>query len=371
VPVTAVEEPKRRCILTVDDDRVLQAVLHIGMRNAGYDIIQATSAEEALLLLAQTTPDLAILDISLPGGMSGIELARQLRQTTSIPFMFLSSHQGVEVVRDAARNGAVGYLAKPVNMMHIVPAVEAALVRAEEIRQLQRIGEELSSALANGRRASERMREELEQLVAQHTAELTTLNSRLDQAQMRVIETREHARELARMANEDQLTGLPNRHWLMNYLPSALSRAREKDCMLALLYLDLDGFKSINDTRGHLAGDELLHAAAMRMRSVLKPTDHIARYGGDEFVILIEDVHSESDATHVAHRMSEVFRNPFELTHGRNEVGVSVGISLYPRDGESAGDLLRKSDFALYEAKSAGKGRYRFYGRGQEPIACR
>jgi diguanylate cyclase (GGDEF)-like protein len=369
--VFAVKENRRRCILTVDDDRVLLAVLYIGMRNAGYDIIQATSAEEALQLIQDRTPDLAILDISMPGGMSGLELAKQLRETTSIPFMFLTSHRGVDIVREAARNGAVGYLVKPVNMMHIIPAVEAALVRAAEIRQLQRIGAELTNALASGRRASELMRNELESLVAQHTAELTNLNSRLDQAQKRVVESREHAMELARMANEDALTALPNRNWLMSYLPGALARADSNDRMLALLYLDLDGFKRVNDSLGHTAGDELLRAAALRMRSALKPTDNIARHGGDEFIIIIEHVSSESDASHVAHRMGEVLKNPFELSHGRNEVGASIGISLYPRDGDSAEELLKKSDLALYQAKSAGKGHYRFYEPGLVHSMCR
>jgi diguanylate cyclase (GGDEF)-like protein len=371
VTVFAAEDNRRRCILTVDDDRVLLAVLYIGMRNAGYDIIQATSAEDALEAIKDRTPDLAILDICIPGGMSGLELAKRLRQTTTIPFMFLSSHRGVDVVREAALNGAVGYLVKPVNMMHIIPAVEAALVRAAEIRQLQKIGAELSSALAHGRKASELMRNELEMMVAQHTAELTTLNSRLDQAQQRVIESREHARELARLANEDPLTGLPNRNWLMSYLPAALARADNRGRMLALLYLDLDGFKYVNDTLGHLAGDELLRAAALRMRSALKPTDYIARHGGDEFIIIIEHVSSESDASHVAQRMAEVLRNPFELSHGRNAIGASIGISLYPRDGDSAEELLRKSDLALYFAKSEGKGHYRFFEPELEHNASR
>jgi diguanylate cyclase (GGDEF)-like protein len=371
VRVLAAKETRRRCILTVDDDRVLLAVLYIGMRNAGYDIIQATSAEEALKLVEDRTPDLALLDISMPGGMSGLELAKKLRETTAIPFMFLTSHSGVDIVREAAHNGAVGYLVKPVNMMHIIPAVEAALVRAAEIRQLQRIGAELSSALASGRRASEFMRNELERLVAQHTAELTNLNSRLDQAQRRVVESKEHARELSRLANEDPLTALPNRNWLMSYLPTALARANDNDRMLALLYLDLDGFKSVNDSLGHLAGDELLRAAALRMRSALKPSDNIARHGGDEFIIIIEQVSSESDASNVAHRMAEVLKNPFELSHGRNEVGASIGISLYPRDGSSAEELLKKSDLALYQAKSAGKGHFRFYQPGLVHSLCR
>jgi diguanylate cyclase (GGDEF)-like protein len=347
----------------VDDDRVLLAILGMAIRNAGHDVMQAASAEQALQMIAQTAPDMAIIDISMPG-MSGIELATQLRQKTTIPFMFMSAHEDVETARQAAQSGAIGYIVKPVNARHIIPAIEAGLTRAEEIEQLRRIGAELTAALAAGRKASEAMRNELEQLIAQHTDELARLNLRLDQAQKNAMETKAQARELARMANEDVLTALPNRNWLMNYLPTALEQAKRNERMLALLYLDLDGFKNVNDTLGHLAGDELLRAAALRMKSALKPSDNIARHGGDEFIIIIEQVVSETDASHVAHRMGEVLKNPFELTHGRNAVGASIGISLYPRDGENAEELLRNSDIALYHAKAQGKGHYRFYEPG-------
>lgn len=360
--MTAPQETRRRCILAVDDDRVLLAILKVVIEEAGYDILQAASAEQALQILEWRTPDLALLDIAMPG-MSGIELAAYLRQHTAIPFLFLSSHQENDIVQQAAQNGAIGYLVKPIDIRQIIPAVKAALVRAEEIRELRRTGDDLAAMLAMDRKDSELMRAELERLIERHQAELSRLTTRLDQAQQHVNETKEHARELARVANEDALTKLPNRNWLMSYLPAALERASNSDCMLALLYLDLDGFKNVNDTLGHPAGDELLRAAALRMKSALKPSDSIARHGGDEFVIIIEQVASESDASHVAHRMTDVLKNPFELSHGSNAVGASIGISLYPRDGKSAEELLKNSDVALYHAKATGKGHYRFYDR--------
>jgi diguanylate cyclase (GGDEF)-like protein len=361
--VSNAHENQKRCILTVDDDRVLLAKLNKGMREAGYEIIQGSSGEQALSLIADRTPDLAILDISMPG-MSGIDLARHLRQQTSIPFMFLSSYQDADTARQAAAHGAIGYLVKPADIKHIIPAIEAALVRAEEIKRLRRIGVEQAAALETGRIVSELMRSQLEQLADYHTAEVSKLNRRLDQAQRHALESTAYARELARIANHDALTELPNRNWLMNYLPAALEQARLNNRMLAVLYLDLDGFKIVNDTMGHLAGDELLRAAALRMKSVLKPSDNIARHGGDEFIIVVEQVVSESDASHVAHRMAEVLKNPFELSHGRNAVGASIGISLYPRDGKEPEQLLKCADLAMYHAKSKGKGHYRFYEPG-------
>lgn len=349
----------RRCILTVDDDRVLLARLNAGMRRAGYEVLQATTAEQALALVAQRVPDLALLDVSMPG-MSGLELAQRLRRETSVPFMFLSSHVQDDIVRQASENGAIGYLVKPVTTKQLVPAVEAALMRAQEIRHLRNIGAELAAALATGRKVSELMRSQLQQLVESHTAELAKLNEQLDQAQRHVLESEAQARELARLANEDPLTSLPNRHWLTNYLPLAVRRAQSSRRMLAVMYLDLDGFKAVNDTLGHLAGDELLRAAALRMKAALKPTDSIARHGGDEFVLIIEQVACEADVAQVAQRILEVLRHPFELGHGRNQVAASIGVSLYPRDGEDPEVLLARADEAMYRAKAEGRGLFRF-----------
>ncbi len=358
----------KRCILTVDDDRVLLARLNAGMRRAGYDVLQATTAQEALDLVAQRVPDLALLDISMPG-MSGLELAKYLRCETSVPFMFLSSHINEDIVRQAAENGAIGYLVKPMDTKQLVPAVEAALMRAHEIRQLRTIGADLAAALATGRKVSESMRMQLERLVENHSAELAKLNEQLDLAQKHVLKSEAQARELARMANEDPLTTLPNRHWLTNYLPLALRRAHATGRMLAVMYLDLDGFKAVNDTLGHLAGDELLRAAALRMKAALKPSDSIARHGGDEFVLIIEQMHSASDAAVVAQRMLDVLRHPFELTNGRNTVAASIGVSLYPRDGAEPEQLLASADEAMYQAKAAGRGLFRFYGGSPEEPA--
>ncbi|MDO8300660.1 diguanylate cyclase [Lacisediminimonas sp.] len=355
----------KRCILTVDDDRVLLARLNAGMGRAGYEVLQATTAQEAIELLAQRVPDLALLDISMPG-MSGMELARYLRRETSVPFMFLSSHVQDDIVRQAAEHGAIGYLVKPIDTTQLIPALEAALMRAQEISHLRLIGADLAAALATGRKVSESMRRQLELLVESHSSELARLNQQLDLAQKHVLESEAHARELARMANEDPLTTLPNRHWLTNYLPAALRRVQASGRMLAVMYLDLDGFKAVNDTLGHLAGDELLRAAALRMKSALKPSDSIARHGGDEFVLIIEQMNSESDAAQVAQRMLEVLRNPFELTNGRNIVAASIGVSLYPRDGADSEQLLARADEAMYRAKTSGRGLFRFYAHPSE-----
>jgi diguanylate cyclase (GGDEF)-like protein len=170
-----------------------------------------------------------------------------------------------------------------------------------------------------------------------------------------------HEQELLRLGNEDDLTGLPNRHWLMDFLPAALQRSKNQGSMVGLLFIDLDGFKNVNDTLGHSAGDKLLQAAAQRLKSALRPTDNVIRFGGDEFIVILEPVADESAAERVAERIAEVFTQPFELSRGRHTVGTSIGISLFPRDGDDPETLLKNADMAMYAAKVADKGRHRFY----------
>jgi diguanylate cyclase (GGDEF)-like protein len=176
-----------------------------------------------------------------------------------------------------------------------------------------------------------------------------------------------HNNELSRVANEDALTALPSRHWLTGFLPAAIERNAKAGSMLALLFVDLDGFKSVNDSLGHAAGDELLQQAAKRLQSVLRPGDHVVRLGGDEFTAILEPIMSENDATRVAVRIVEAFNRPFILSQGIKSVGTSVGISLFPRDGNESDALLRNADIAMYRAKSEGKNQYRMYEKEGEP----
>ena len=168
-------------------------------------------------------------------------------------------------------------------------------------------------------------------------------------------------KELVHLANRDGLTGLYNRHWLLKHLPQALERAVAGQYMLAVLFIDLDGFKNINDTRGHATGDQLLKSVAMRLQSVLRPSDHVIRLGGDEFVVVLEPVFEEGRAVSVAERINESFTQHFVLNEEKLQISASIGISVFPRDGEDTETLLKNADIAMYSVKASGKDHFNFF----------
>ena len=174
-----------------------------------------------------------------------------------------------------------------------------------------------------------------------------------------------HEQMLADLANKDALTLLPNRRWLIGYLPEALQRARHNGHRLALFFIDLDNFKMINDSIGHLAGDELLIQAANRICHAVRISDHVVRLGGDEFTVVLDHIAADSDVARVALSIIHVLSEPFTLSSGAgNRVSASIGISIYPRDGEDVETLLKHADVAMYAAKAEGKARHHFYDAG-------
>lgn len=191
---------------------------------------------------------------------------------------------------------------------------------------------------------------------------LTRSGSGLAMTLRDISKLKAHEEALSVLANQDAVTRLPNRHWLMNYLPAAVELARSNKTLLALLFVDLDDFKNINDTLGHAAGDELLQAVAFRLKAVVRPQDSVVRLGGDEFTIVLERLVSDNDVPGVASRIIKSLGEPFVLSGGSSHaVQASVGISMFPQDGEDGDALLKHADIAMYAAKSNGKGQYRFY----------
>jgi diguanylate cyclase (GGDEF)-like protein/PAS domain S-box-containing protein len=177
-----------------------------------------------------------------------------------------------------------------------------------------------------------------------------------------ITQAKAHERALESLGNTDALTGLHNRYWLGQHLPRALAKARQDRTTFAVLYLDLDDFKDVNNTMGHDAGDHVLRQAGQRIAAVLRPGDHVVRLGGDEFTVLLADADRREDVIGIAARILEALSAPFQVRGGQQpRVCASIGISLYPQDGETTEALLQHADTAMYAAKNNGKGRHAFY----------
>lgn len=176
-----------------------------------------------------------------------------------------------------------------------------------------------------------------------------------------VTERRSYQQQLEQQASRDVLTGLPNRSLLQNRLEQSITRAQRNHEQLALLFVDLDNFKIINDSLGHAAGDRLIVEMAERLRACVRDSDCVARYGGDEFVLILESYHSEESIVSTLERIHQTIARPFALVGHSLQVSCSIGVALYPAHGLDLDTLLRSADAAMYEAKGARKGSYRFY----------
>ena len=184
-----------------------------------------------------------------------------------------------------------------------------------------------------------------------------------DVTERRVVESQmlQRHQHLDHLAHHDQLTGLPNRLYLAAHLPDALLEAREKGTLLAVLFLDLDRFKHVNDSRGHETGDKLLKTVAQRIRTTIRAQDVVVRMGGDEFVVIMKDVKNTEKVNEAAERINQALSAPM-VVDGRTLVTtVSIGVALYPRDGIDMGELLRHSDTAMYQAKDRGRNNFQLF----------
>ncbi len=171
----------------------------------------------------------------------------------------------------------------------------------------------------------------------------------------------ERDRRLHTMAHHDALTGLPNRHSLLDLLAKELAHARRSGSRVGVVFIDLDRFKQTNDTLGHAAGDLLLKQAAARIRQTLRESDTVGRHGGDEFTVVLGNLAAARDAGQVARELIKALSRPFEIEGHTVYAGASAGIAVYPEDGTDGADLLKKADTAMYRAKEHGRNRFAFF----------
>ncbi|HEX5324924.1 MAG TPA: EAL domain-containing protein [Capsulimonadaceae bacterium] len=258
------------------------------------------------------------------------------------------SDLGLTAEHFAMHDAAVDYL----QLLH---AKSAALTDAD--RQTKSLAEQRIE-LRDAHQALLEAHEKLEKRVVERTWELSEANAAL---QEQIVEREEAERQVRWQAHHDSLTGLPNRTYFQDKLESALEISQKINGCVAVLLLDIDRFKHINDTLGHAVGDELLKEVAEKLSSWLRSDDTLARMGGDEFAVLLPNVPSPADANRVAQKLLESLQGPREINGHEFYITASIGISLYPSDGLDMQTLLRHADMAMYRAKEQGRGNMALY----------
>ena len=292
-------------LLLVEDDQADAKFLRACLaRSKGSkpDITHAQCLNDALALLQDTRFDVILLDLNLPDATGEVSVSKIQDACPKIPIVILSGEDNEDYAIGILNQGVQDYLVK--------------------------WDGEGATILRSIRYAIERKRTEL---------------------------------RLTFLATYDSLTEIPNRNFFVEHLNKAVSRAQRHGTLLGLVFLDLDRFKGVNDTLGHYFGDRLLCAVAKRISAAVRNGDIVARMGGDEFAILLENMNDTQAAEAVARKLTEVLAEPYELDGGSVNITVSVGITIYPKDHGDPETLVKNADMAMYQAKSAGRNGYQFF----------
>lgn len=298
-------------VLVVDDQERNRIVMNKILKELPITVCEATSGEEALSCALRQDFAVIYLDIQMPG-MDGYEVAEclsQSEQTAHIPIVFITAiYPDEDNIKKAYQAGAIDFLSKPINSLVLLSKTKVFTQLFTERKELE---------IAN--------------------------------------------QKLEEIANVDALTNLANRHQFRNFSQNILKQCKRVDAKFAMLMLDLDNFKIVNDTLGHDQGDILLVEMAKRLTSSTREVDFIARIGGDEFIIIVTDVKATKDVTTVAKKISKTLSQPFPLQDKTFQPSASIGIACYPMAGEDINELMKAADIALYRAKKKGKNTFEFF----------
>jgi len=305
-------------ILVIDDDEQVRRVL-LDLFQDLYNCREVSSAEAGLTVLAQESFDLVISDINM-GGMSGLELVPHVHSLSpdSVVLM-ISGQSNIETAIEAMHAGAFDYIMKPFDIRQVEAAVERALKQSRLLVEKRRY------------------KHELEKLLQERTAQVD------------------------RLAYYDTLTSLPNRTLFEDRLTQAVALAQRANRRVAVLFIALDQLKKVNDTLGHLAGDQLMQQVAARLRGCVTESYTVARFGGDQFVLMLPGIERTKDAVDVIASIQEALNPSFKLDRQELFATASVGVSFFPDDGQETSSLVKNAGAALYRAKKSGGNEYRFY----------
>jgi diguanylate cyclase (GGDEF)-like protein len=294
-------------VLIVDDDRSTRSTLRYTLQRDGFRVEEAADGAQALTMLKRFQPDVILMDAVMPvmDGFTACARMQELPGGTAIPVLMITALEDNTSVEKAFAAGASDYIPKPIHYAVL----------------------------------SQRVR--------------------------RIIEANRAEKRIRHLAYNDLLTGLPNRTLFFDLLGQAVAQARTDNTLLAVLFMDLDRFKYVNDNLGHDVGDRLLVAVAQRVRRTVRSVDVVARLGGDEFTVVLGDIDGPAPAAAAAQNICRVLAAPFQIDGHDIFVTSSVGIALYPHDGMDVATLVKHADSAMYRAKKTNTG-FQFYEASME-----
>jgi diguanylate cyclase (GGDEF)-like protein len=297
-------------IMVIDDSPTMLFTITKYLEQLGHQIITSLNPLEAIELFTTSDPDLIILDVVM-GECSGYDVARNIRKSNTsdwVPIIFLSADISDDAIAEGIEAGGDDYLTKPFSEITLKAKINA-MVRIAKMRQ-----------------------------------QLISVNLRLEE-----------------LSSTDVLTGIANRLFFEKTIRKSIAQAKRRNQKFAILYIDLDNFKTTNDTLGHHFGDLLLKSAVDRMKNILREEDFIARLGGDEFAIIISGIDDTEAATQVANKLVKAFIPPFILDENKVFSSASIGIAMFPDNGTTAENLIKNVDMAMYKSKELGRNTYHCY----------
>lgn len=418
-------DKRKSRILVADDSRFMRFTLREFLEKDGYEVIEAKNGKQVLTLFEEQKPDIILMDFMMPeiNGVSACAQLQRLPQGSSTPVIMITSLEDEDSVNLAFEAGATDYISKPINWAVLRKRLSRLLqARYTEITLDQ--NEAFARSIINhaiegiitidingiirfinpsaekifGYTSNEAIGNNINMLIPElcyDDCSNLDVNSNLLEKNLEILgrqknnsnlpieatiskfyvgekffftiilrditERRRYEETIRYQAFYDSLTDLPNRLLLKDRISFEISHSKHTNQSLAIMYLDLDRFKLINDTLGHDIGDKLLKEVAARLKSCVNETDTVARIGGDEFVILLPKITHEENIGNISNKILEAIREPILIDSHELYISTSIGITIYPDDGQDVETLLTNADVAMYRAKEKGKNNFQIY----------
>lgn len=418
-------DKRKCLILVADDSRFMRFTLRKFLEIDGYEVIEAKDGRQVLSLFEERKPDIILMDFMMPeiDGVSACAQLQELPQGKNTPVIMITSLDDEKSVNLAFEAGATDYIGKPINWAVLRKRL-SRLLQARHTKMTLDHNEAFASSIINyavegiitiningiigyinpsaeqifGYASDEVVGNNISMLIPElRYDDCTTLdiNSKFTEKNLEILgrkknnsnlpievtiskfyvedkffftiilrditERRRYEETIRYQAFYDSLTGLPNRLLLKDRIDLEISHSKYTKQSFAIMYLDLDRFKIINDTLGHDIGDKLLKDIAARLKKCVNETDTVARIGGDEFVILLPDIIHEKNIGNIANEILETVRDPILIDSHELYISVSIGVTIYPDDGKDVETLLTNADVAMYRAKERGKNNFQLY----------